>query len=40
VNFVDEEASDDSDVEVCVVEWVDTPKNKPIMCSFLKPRNR
>jgi hypothetical protein len=24
-------------VEVCVDEWVDTPKDKPISCTFLKP---
>jgi hypothetical protein len=29
-------ASDD-DTEICVVEWVDTPKDMPITCSFLKP---
>jgi hypothetical protein len=22
---------------VCVIEWVDTPKDWPISCSFLKP---
>jgi hypothetical protein len=37
VNFVDEELANDSDTEICVVEWVDTPKTKPISCLFLKP---
>jgi hypothetical protein len=22
---------------VCVAKWIDTPKDKPISCSFLKP---
>jgi hypothetical protein len=26
VNFIDEESVEDGDAEVCVVEWVDTPK--------------
>jgi hypothetical protein len=34
-NLVDEESAEDGDVEICVVEWVDTPR--PISCSFLKP---
>jgi hypothetical protein len=37
VNFVDEDSDSDSDAEVCIAEWVDTPKCKPISCSFLKP---
>jgi hypothetical protein len=40
VNFVDEEASNnESDAEICMAEWVDMPKNKPIMCPFLKPNS-
>jgi hypothetical protein len=35
VNCVDRESSSDGDNEVCVAEWVDTPKDKAI--SFLKP---
>jgi hypothetical protein len=31
VNFVDEEGN-----EICVVEWVKKPGDKPISCSFLK----
>jgi hypothetical protein len=27
----------DDEAEVCVAEWVDTPKDKPITCTFLKP---
>jgi hypothetical protein len=37
VNYIDEESTSDNEVEVCVAEWVDTPKDKPISCSFLKP---
>jgi hypothetical protein len=37
IGAVDENASSDDDVEVCVAEWVDTPKNKPKACAFLKP---
>jgi hypothetical protein len=27
----------DDEAEVCVAEWVDTPKDRPITCTFLKP---
>jgi hypothetical protein len=37
VNFVDEEANIEEANEICVAEWVDKPKDKPISCSFLKP---
>jgi hypothetical protein len=37
VNFVEDESASDGDKEICVEEWVDTPKDKPISCSFLKP---
>jgi hypothetical protein len=37
VNMVDDESANDGDVEVCIAKWVDTPKDKPIMCPFLKP---
>jgi hypothetical protein len=36
VDTVGEDPSSDDDTEVCVAEWVDTPKDKPITCSFLK----
>jgi uncharacterized protein YlbG (UPF0298 family) len=37
VNYVrDESVSDDED-GVCVVEWVDSAKDQPLACSFLKP---
>jgi hypothetical protein len=29
VNFVDKESAKDADAEVCVTEWVDTPKPVP-----------
>jgi hypothetical protein len=35
VNFIDEEPADDGDMEVCVAEWVDTPKS--MSSSFLRP---
>jgi hypothetical protein len=37
VNFMDEEADDEEGNEICVVEWVETPGDKHISCSFLKP---
>jgi hypothetical protein len=37
VGALDENMSSDEDTEVCVAEWVETPKGKPVMCSFLKP---
>jgi hypothetical protein len=37
VAAMDENLSSDDDVEVCMVEWVDAPKGKPMACSFLKP---
>jgi hypothetical protein len=37
VNLVDEESTDDSDVEICVAKRVDTPR--PISCLFLKPND-
>jgi hypothetical protein len=36
VNFMDEEAEDEQGNEICVVEWVENPRDKPISCSFLK----
>jgi hypothetical protein len=40
VAVVDENLFSDDNDEVCIAEWVDTPKGKPMMCSFLKPRPR
>jgi hypothetical protein len=37
VNFVNEEADDEEGNEICVVEWVEKPGDKPISCSFLNP---
>jgi hypothetical protein len=37
VNCVDGESANVDGTEVCVAEWVDTPMDKPISCSFLKP---
>jgi hypothetical protein len=33
---MNEEASDEEDNEICVAEWVEKPRDKPISCSFLK----
>jgi hypothetical protein len=37
VHFLEEEADDEEDNEICVAEWVEKPGDKPISCSFLKP---
>jgi hypothetical protein len=37
VNCVEKEVSSDDDAGVCVAEWVDTAKEKPLACSFLRP---
>jgi hypothetical protein len=31
---MDEEADDDEGNEICVAEWVEKPRDKPISCSF------
>jgi hypothetical protein len=36
VNYLEESSASDDEGEVCVVEWVDTPGNKLISCSFLR----
>jgi hypothetical protein len=36
VNCVEEDSASE-DTEVCIAEWVDTPKEKPLAHSFLKP---
>jgi hypothetical protein len=37
VNFVDVEADGEEGNEICIAEWVEKPRDKPISCSFLKP---
>jgi hypothetical protein len=37
VNFMDEEANDKEGNEICVAEWAEKPRDKPILWSFLKP---
>jgi hypothetical protein len=37
VNCVNKDSTSEEDTEVCVAEWVDTPKDRPLVCSFLKP---
>jgi hypothetical protein len=37
VHFLEEEADDEEGNEICVSEWVEKPRDKPISCSFLKP---
>jgi hypothetical protein len=38
--MVEDNARSDEDTEICVAEWVDTPKGKLVTCSFLKPGAR
>ena len=35
VGYVEGESADED--EICVAEWVDTPRQRPIACSFLRP---
>jgi hypothetical protein len=37
VCYVDVEVEDEEGNEICVAEWVEKPRAKPILCSFLKP---
>jgi hypothetical protein len=37
MSYVDGEDESKGDNEICVAEWVETSKDKPISCSFLKP---
>jgi hypothetical protein len=37
INFMDEEADDEEDNEICIAEWVEKPRDRPISYSFLKP---
>jgi hypothetical protein len=37
VNCVDGKSASEEDTKVCVSEWVDTPTDKPMSCSFLRP---
>jgi hypothetical protein len=37
VSYVGGEGESEEDNEICVVEWVETSKDKRISCSFLKP---
>jgi hypothetical protein len=37
VHFLEEEADDEEGNEICVSEWDEKPRDKPISCSFLKP---
>jgi hypothetical protein len=34
VHYLDEEADDEEGNEICVAEWVENPRDKPISCSF------
>jgi hypothetical protein len=36
MNDLEEGSASEEEVEVCVAEWVDTPRDKPISCSFLR----
>jgi hypothetical protein len=37
INFMDEEVDDEEGNEICVSDWIEKPRDKPISCSFLKP---
>jgi hypothetical protein len=37
VHFLEDEHDDEEGNEICVAEWVENPRGKPISCSFLKP---
>jgi hypothetical protein len=37
MSYVEGEVGSEEDNEICVVEWVETPRDKPISCSSLKP---
>jgi hypothetical protein len=37
MNYIEGEAEGEEDNEICVAEWVETPGDKPISFSFLKP---
>jgi hypothetical protein len=37
INCVNDELASDEETEVCVAKWVDTPRDKLITYSFLKP---
>jgi hypothetical protein len=36
VHFLEEEVDDDEGKEICVAEWVEKPRHKPISCPFWK----
>jgi hypothetical protein len=38
INFVDEDANDEEGNEICIAEWDEKLRDKPILCSFLKPK--
>jgi hypothetical protein len=38
VNCIDDDGSSDEEAGVCVAEWVNTTRGKPLACMFLKPR--
>jgi hypothetical protein len=38
VNLMDVKVDNEEGNEICVAEWVKNPGDKPISCSFLKPR--
>jgi hypothetical protein len=37
MSYIEGEARNEEDNEICVAEWVETPRDKSISCSFLKP---
>jgi hypothetical protein len=37
VKCIDENSDNEEEIEVCIAEWVDSPKDKPLSCSFFRP---
>jgi hypothetical protein len=37
MHFLEDEHDDVEGNEICVAEWVEKPRGKPISCYFLKP---
>jgi hypothetical protein len=38
MGMVEENGTSNDDAEICVAEWIDPPKGKPMACAFLKLR--
>jgi hypothetical protein len=40
VDCMGDKSASEEEAEVCMAEWVDTPRDKPVSCSFLRPSAR